>query len=79
MEDPTLVKEPHYMKSAACLAQDLKFLLDNATILPYLGAQIIIPIIGVDCLLLALRTIVQVWPVLVQPQTTQSAPMETYS
>ena len=79
MEDHTLVKEQHYMTSAACLAQDLKYLLDNAPILPYLGSQIIIPVIGVDRFLLALQTIVQVWRVLVQPQASQSAPMETYS
>ncbi|KAL5510624.1 hypothetical protein EMCRGX_G006193 [Ephydatia muelleri] len=30
MEDPTLVKEQHYLNSAACIAQDLKPLLDNA-------------------------------------------------
>ena len=60
MEDPTLVKGQHYLKSAACIAQDLKALLDNAPILPFLGSQIIIPVVGVDCLLLALRTPVQV-------------------
>ena len=61
MEDPTLVKEQHYLKSAACLAQDLKPLLDNAPpILPFLGSQIIIPVVGVDCTLLALQTAVLV-------------------
>ena len=60
MEDPTLVKEQHYLKSAACLAQDLKPLLDNAPFLPFLGSQIIIPVVGVDCTLLALQTAVLV-------------------
>ena len=60
MEDPTLVKEQHYLKSAACIAQDLKPLLDNAPILPFLGSQIIIPVLGVDCTLLALQTAVLV-------------------
>ena len=61
MEDPTLVKEQHYLKSATCrLAQDLKPLLDNAPTLPFLGSQIIIPIVHVDCTLLALQTAVLV-------------------
>ena len=60
MEDPTLVKEQLYLKSAACLAQDLKPLLDNAPILPFLGSQIITPVVGVDCTLLALQTAVLV-------------------
>ena len=51
MEDHTLVTKQHYMKSAACLAMDLKFLLENAPILPFRGSQILIPVIGVDCLL----------------------------
>ena len=60
MEDPTLVKEQHYLNSAACIAQDLKPLLDNVPIQPFLGSQIIIPVPGVDCTLLALQTAVLV-------------------
>ena len=60
MEDPTLVKEQHYLKPATCLAMDLKPLLDNAPFLPFLGSLIIIPVVGVDCTLLALPTAVLV-------------------